>query len=240
MAPDVIIATSPSSISALLKETKTIPIVFPLMTDPVGLGFAESLARPGGNVTGFTHFGETTATKWLELLREVAPGVRRIAVLVDPRNPTGDLYISSIEAAASLLRVPLTMARATDQVEIERVITAFARQQPNGGLIVPPGPFSNVHRKTILTLAARYRLPAIYAWRYLVVDGGLISYGPDLLDMYRRTASYVDRILKGTNPADLPIQGPTKFELVINLTTAKALGLEIPPTLFARADEVIE
>jgi putative tryptophan/tyrosine transport system substrate-binding protein len=239
MAPDVIVATSPPSISALMKETRTIPIVFPLMTDPVALGFAENIARPGGNVTGFTHFGETTATKWLELLREIAPDVVRVAVLVDPRNPTGDLYTNSIEAAASSLRIPLTIARARHDAEIERVIAAFA-QEPNGGLIVPPGPFGNVHRETILKLAARHRLPAVYPWRYLAIDGGLMSYGPDLFDMYRRTASYVDRILKGANPADLPIQAPTKFELIINLKTAKALGLEVPPTMLARADEVIE
>jgi putative tryptophan/tyrosine transport system substrate-binding protein len=239
MTPDVIVATSPPSISALMKETRAIPIVFPLMTDPVALGFAKNLARPGYNVTGFTHFGETTATKWLELLREVAPGVSRIAVLVDPRNPTGDLYINSIEAAASSLRVPLIIARARDDAEIEEVIAAFA-QKPNGGLIVPPGPFANVHRETIRKLAARHRLPAIYPWRYLVVEGGMMSYGPDLLDMYRRTASYVDRILKGANPADLPIQAPTKFQLVINLETTKALGLDVSPTLLARADEVIE
>ena len=233
--PDVIVATSPPSISALIKKTRTIPIVFPLMTGPVALGFAENLARTGGNVTGFTHFGETTATKWLELLREVSPGVIRIVVLVDPRNPTGDLYVSSIETAASSLRAPLTMARAGNDAEIEQVIAAFA-QEPNGGLIVPPGPFGSVHRETILKLAARHRLSAVYPWRYLVVEGGLMSYGPDLLDMYRRTASYVDHILKGANPADLPIQAPTKFELVINLKTANALGLpldsdRVPPAL---------
>jgi putative ABC transport system substrate-binding protein len=239
MSPDVIVATSPPSITALMKETRAIPIVFPLMTDPVALGFAKNLARPGYNVTGFTHFGETTATKWLELLREIVPGVIRIAVLVDPRNPTGDLYISSIEAAASSLRVPLTMAPARDDAEIEQAITNFA-QEPNGGLIVPPGPFSNVHRQTIRKVATQHRLPAVYPWRYLVIEGGLISYGPDALDMYRRTASYVDRILRGANPAELPIQAPTKFELVINLKTAKALGLDVPPALLARADEVIE
>jgi putative ABC transport system substrate-binding protein len=235
-APDVIVSANPPSISALMKEAPAIPIVFPLMTDPIALGFAKSLARPGGNVTGFTHFGETTAAKWLELLREIAPGVIRIAILVDPRNTNTDLYIAS---AAFSLRIPLTVARTTDDAEVEEFVAAFAKE-PNGGLIVPPGPFGQIHRKTILKVAALHRLPAVYPWRYFVVDGGLMSYGPDLLDMHRRTASYVDRILKGANPADLPIQGPTKFELVINLKTAKALGLDVPLHLLQRADEVIE
>ena len=239
MSPDVIVATSPASISGLLEKTRRIPIVFPLMTDPVALGFAHNLARPGGSVTGFTHFGEDTASKWLELLREVAPGVRRVAVLVDPRNATSDLYTRSIEGAASSLGLPLTLARAREPTEIEQVMASLAHE-PNLGLIVPPGPFVNVHRELILKLASRHRLPAVYPWRYLAIGGGLMSYGPDLLDMYRRTASYVDRILKGADPAELPIQGPTKFELVINLKTAKALGIDVPPTLLARADEVIE
>jgi ABC-type uncharacterized transport system substrate-binding protein len=239
MAPDVIVSANPPSISALMKEAPNIPIVFPLMTDPIALGFAKSLARPGRNVTGFTHFGETTAAKWLELLREIAPGVTRIAILVDPRNTNTDVYIGSINRAASSLRIPLTVAWTSDDAEVEQFIAAFALE-PNGGLIVPPGPFGNVHRKAILKVAALHRLPAVYPWRYFVVDGGLMSYGPDLLDMHRRTASYVDRIFKGANPADLPIQGPTKFEFVINLRTARALGIEIPPTLLARADEVIE
>jgi putative ABC transport system substrate-binding protein len=220
IAPDLIVATSPLSISALMKGTPSIPIVFPLMTDPVALGFAKKLARPGGSVTGFTHFGESTATKWLELLREIAPSVTRIAILIDPRNATGDLYVTSIEAAASSLQVPLVLARARDDAEIEEVVASFARE-PNGGLIVPPGPFVNVHRATILSLASRHRLPAVYPWRYLAVAGGLMSYGPDLLDMYRQTASYVDRILKGAKPAELPIQGPTRFDFVINLKTAR-------------------
>src|SRR5262245_59554119 len=239
IAQDVIVSDNPHSISALIKPAPTIPIVFPLLTDPIALGFAKSLARPGGKVTGFTHFGETTATKWLELLREIAPGVIRIAILVDPRNANTDLYIASINTAASSLRIPLTVARTSDDAEVEELVAAFAKE-PNGGLIVPPGPFGQVHRKTILKVAALHRLPAMYPWRYFVVDGGLISYGPDLLDMHRRTASYVDRILKGANPADLPIQGPTKFELVINLKTAKALSLDVPLHLQQLADEVIE
>jgi putative tryptophan/tyrosine transport system substrate-binding protein len=239
LVPDVIVSTNPPSISALMKETRTIPIVFPIMSDPVALGFAESLARPGGNVTGFTHFEPVTATKWLELLREVAPGVNRIATLVDPRNSTGDMYVHALEAAAASLSLPFTTARARDGAEIEQAISSFARES-NGGLVLPPGPLQAVHRELIVKLAARHRLPAVYPWRYMVVDGGLISYGPDVLEMYRGAATYVDRILKGEQPAELPVQASTKFELVINLKTAKALGLEVPPTLLARADEVIE
>ena len=239
LTPDVILSTNPTSISALMKETRILPIVFPIMSDPVALGFAESLARPGGNVTGFTHFEPATATKWLELLREIAPRVNRIAVLVDPRNPTGDLYVNALKAAAASLNLPFTTARAREGGEIEQVIGAFSRES-NGGLILPPGPLQAVHRELIVKLAARHRLPAVYPWRYMVTDGGLMSYGPDVIDMYRRAATYVDRILKGEKPADLPIQAATKFELAINLKTATALGLEVPPTLLARADEVIE
>jgi len=239
LMPDVILSTNPTSISALMKETRILPVVFPIMSDPVALGFAESLARPGGNVTGFTHFEPATATKWLELLREIAPRVNRIAVLVDPRNPTGDLYVNALKAAAASLNLPFTTARAREGGEIEQVIGAFSRES-NGGLILPPGPLQAVHRELIVKLAARHRLPAVYPWRYMVADGGLMSYGPDVIDMYRRAATYVDRILKGEKPADLPIQAATKFELAINLKTATALGLEVPPTLLARADEVIE
>jgi putative ABC transport system substrate-binding protein len=239
LVPDVIVSTNPPSISALMKETRTIPIVFPIMSDPVALGFAESLARPGGNVTGFTHFEPVTATKWLELLREVAPGVNRIATLVDPRNSTGDMYVHALEAAAASLSLPFTTARARDGAEIEQAISSFAREA-NGGLVLPPGPLQAVHRELIVKLAAQHRLPAVYPWRYMVVDGGLMSYGPDVLEMYRGAATYVDRILKGEKPADLPIQASTKFELVINLKTAKGLGLDVPASLLARADEVIE
>jgi putative ABC transport system substrate-binding protein len=239
LTPDLIVSTNPPSISALMKETRTIPIVFPLMSDPVALGFAESLARPGGNVTGFTHFEPVTATKWLELLKEIAPSVNRIATLVDPRNSTGNLYVHALQAAAASLSLPFTTAPARDGAEIEQAIGAFARKS-NGGLIVPPGPLQAVHRGLIMKLASQHRLPAVYPWRYMVVDGGLMSYGPDVLEMYRGAATYVDRILKGEKPADLPIQASTKFELVINLKTAKALGLTVPPSLLARADEVIE
>jgi putative ABC transport system substrate-binding protein len=239
LTPDLIVSTNPPSISALMKEAKAIPIVFPIMSDPVALGFAESLARPGGNVTGFTHFEPATATKWLELLREIAPGVNRIAALIDPRNPTGNLYVHALEVAAASLRLPFATAPARDGAEIEQAIVAFAHE-PNGGLILPPGPLQAVHRQLIVKLAAQHRVPAVYPWRYMVVDGGLMSYGPDVLEMYRGAATYVYRILQGEKPAALPIQASTKFELVINLKTAKALGLEVPQTLLARADEVIE
>ena len=239
LTPDVLVSTNPTSISAFMKETRVIPIVFPIMSDPVALGFAESLARPGGNVTGFTHFEPAMATKWLELLKEVAPGVKRIAILIDPRTPTGTLYVRAVEAAAATLRLPLTTARVRDGAEIEQAIGAFARES-SGGLILPPGPLQAIHRELIVKLAARHRLPAIYPWRYMAADGGLMSYGPDVLDMYRRAAAYVDRILKGERPADLPIQASTKFELVVNLKTAKAIGLTIPELFLLRANEVIE
>jgi ABC-type uncharacterized transport system substrate-binding protein len=239
LPPDVIVSSNPPSISALMKETRTIPIVFPLMSDPVALGFAESLARPGRNVTGFTHFEPATATKWLELLSEIAPSVSRVATLVDPRNPTGNLYVHALEAAAASLTRSLTTAHARDGAEIEQAIGAFARNS-NGGLILPPGPLQAVHRELIVKLAAQHRLPAVYPWRYMVVEGGLISYGPDVLDMYRGAATYVDRILKGEKPAALPIQASTRFELVINIRTAKTLGLDVSAKLLALADEVIE
>jgi ABC-type uncharacterized transport system substrate-binding protein len=239
LMPDVVVSTNPSSISALMKETRTIPIVFPIMSDPVALGFAESLARPGGNVTGFTHFEPATATKWLELLREIAPNVNRIAAIIDPRNSTANMYVHALEAAATSLSLPFTTAPARDGAEIEQAIGAFARSS-NGGLILPPGPLQAVHRELIVELAAQHRLPAVYPWRYMVVEGGLMSYGPDVLDMYRGAATYVDRILKGEKPAALPIQASTKFALVINLKTARALGLTVPDKLLTLADEVIE
>jgi putative tryptophan/tyrosine transport system substrate-binding protein len=239
LMPDVFVSTNPSSISALMKETRTIPIVFPIMSDPVALGFAESLARPGGNVTGFTHFEPATATKWLELLREIAPNVNRIAAIIDPRNSTGNMYVHALEGAAASLSLPFIAAPARDGAEIEQAIGAFAHKS-NGGLIIPTGPLQAVHRELIVKLAAQHRLPAVYPWRYMVVEGGLMSYGPDVLDMYRGAATYVDRILKGEKPAALPIQASTRFELVINLKTAQALGLTVPPTLLGRADEVIE
>jgi len=215
-----------------------VPIVFVLVPDPVGAGFVDSLARPGGNVTGFTPFEYGISAKWLELLKEIAPGVKRVAVLRDAAVPeVGQFAI--IQAAAPSLSVDVSPISARDAGEIERAITTFARFS-NGGLIVPGSALAAVHRVQIATLAAQNNLPAIYFNRFFVTAGGLISYGPDFLDQYRRAASYIDRTLKGEKAADLPVQAPTKYELLINLNTAKALGLTVPPTLLARADEVIE
>jgi putative tryptophan/tyrosine transport system substrate-binding protein len=239
LAPDVIVSSNAPSIIALMKGTRTIPIVIANTTDPVALGFVESLSRPGGNVTGFTNFEQATATKWLELLLEIAPGLIRVAVLVDPRDPPENPYVLAIRRSASSLGIALVTAYARDVAETEQALDALA-QQPNGGLIVPPGAGPSSHRQLVLGLAARYRLPAIYGFSDWVAAGGLISYGPDVLDLYRQPASYVDRILKGAKPADLPVQQPSKFGLVINLKTAKALGLTIPETLLATADEVIQ
>jgi putative ABC transport system substrate-binding protein len=239
LAPNAVVTSNPALVSALMNETRTIPIVFTLQPDPVAQGFAESLARPGGNATGFTSVEQAMAGKWLELLREVAPGINRVVMLVDPQEPGGNILARALGAAASSLGIQSTTAIVRDDAEIERSIYAFARE-PYGGLIVPPSAGLGSRRVSILELAARHRLPAIYAYRYWVALGGLMSYGPDLLDLYRRPASYVDRILKGANPAELPIQQPTKFELVLNLKTAKALGLTIPESFLLRADEIIE
>jgi putative ABC transport system substrate-binding protein len=240
LAPDMIVTDNGPTVAAILKETGTIPIVMPLTSDPVAKGFAESLAHPGGNVTGFALFEPAIATKWLELLREIAPGVTRIAVLADPLPDTSAmLYVRAVEPAASSLGLQLTTLRVHDDAEIEQTIESFVRG-PGGGLIVPSGPWLANRSALIVGLAARHRLPAVYAARERAVDGGLISYAPDMLDMFRRSGSYVDRILKGAKPADLPIQLPTRFELVINLKTAKALGLTVPLSLITRADEVIE
>jgi ABC-type uncharacterized transport system substrate-binding protein len=240
LAPDVILAAGTSTVGPLLQATRTVPVVFPNVGDPVGAGFVESLARPGGNATGFLAFEYSLSGKWLELLKEIAPGVTRVAVLRDPATPSGVGQFSVIQAVAPPLRVevnPINMRR--DAGEIERAIAAFAGS-PNGGLILTAAALSLLHHNLIVTLAARHKLPAVYAYRNIVTAGGLISYGADYTDQYRRAAGYVDRILKGEKPADLPVQAPTKYELVINLKTAKALGLEVPPTLLARADEVIE
>jgi putative tryptophan/tyrosine transport system substrate-binding protein len=240
LKPDVVVAGSPTVIAALRKETRTIPIVIANMNDPVARGFAESLARPGGNVTGFASGEQVMATKWLELLGDVAPGLTRLAVFTDPQNTGEDLFFGAIEAAASSRGIRLTAVRLQDDAEIEQAIDAFARE-PNGGLIVPPGGGAlGTKGSLIVGLAARHKLPAVYTLRFFVVDGGLMSYGPDVLDLYRRSASYVDRILKGAKPADLPIQQPTKYELIVNLKTAKALGLAIAESFLLRADEVIE
>jgi putative ABC transport system substrate-binding protein len=239
LAPDVILASGGAVVPSLLQATRTVPIVFTGTPDPVGAGFVESLARPGGNATGFTPWEFSIGAKWLELLKEIAPGVTRAGVLRDPAITGGIGQWGAIQTAAPSLGVELRPLGIRDAGEIERAITAFARS-PNGGLIVTGSTLASVHRDLITMLAARHRLPAIYFFRYFVTGGGLISYGPDPIDQYRRAAGYVDRILKGEKPADLPVQAPTKYELVVNLKTAKGLGLDVPPTLLARADEVIE
>jgi len=240
LAPDVILAaTGTTTVAPLLQATRTVPIVFVIVIDPVGAGFVASLARPGGNATGFLMFEYGLSGKWPELLKQIAPGVTRVAVLRDPAIASGIGQFGAIQSAAPSLGMEATPVNVRDDDEIERDITTFARS-PNGGVIVTASPEASRHRDLIVTLAARHRLPAIYASRYFVTNGGLISYGPDIVDQYRRAAGYVDRILKGEKPADMPVQAPTKYQLVINLKTAKALGLTVPPTLLARADEVIE
>jgi putative ABC transport system substrate-binding protein len=240
VAPDVLVAASGTATTAsLLEATRTVPIVFVAVIDPVGAGFVASLARPGGNVTGFTNYEYGTSGKWLELLKEIAPRVTRAAVLRDPAIASGIGQFGAIQALAPSLGMELSPIDIRDAGEIERAVTAFARAL-NGGLIVTGSVAAIVHRDLIATLAARHRLPAVYPGRYSVTAGGLISYGPDLVDQYRRAAGYVDRILRGEKPADLPVQAATKFELVINLKTAKALGLDLPASVLARADEVME
>jgi putative tryptophan/tyrosine transport system substrate-binding protein len=239
LAPDVILAHGASTVGPLLQVTRTVPIVFPVAVDPVAAGFADSLARPGGNATGFMVWEFSQSGKWLELLKQIAPEVTRAAVLRDTALASGTSQFAAIQAVAPSLRVEVSPVNMRDAGEIEGAVTAFARS-PNGGLIVPAGGSAQLHRNLIITLAARHKLPAVYYERFFVAAGGLISYGSDFIDQYRRSASYVDRILKGEKPADLPVQAPTKYELVINLKTAKALGLEVPPSLLARADEVIE
>jgi putative ABC transport system substrate-binding protein len=239
LAPDVILASGGPSVGPLLQATRTVPIVFATVADPVGSGFVDSLARPGGNATGFAVYEYGISAKWLELLKEIAPGVTRVAVLRDPTGAAGGGQLGAIQAAAPSFRVELSPVNVRDAPEIERAVTAFARGE-NGGLIVTGSALANVHRGLITMLAARFRLPAIYSNRIYVTGGGLVSYGPDIVDQYRQAAGYVDRILKGEKPADLPVQAPTKYDLVINLKTAKTLRLEIPPKLLALADEVIE
>jgi putative tryptophan/tyrosine transport system substrate-binding protein len=239
LAPDVVFASGIPAATPLLQATRTVPIVFAQVVDPVGAGLVASLARPGGNATGFTSPEYGFAGKWIELIREIAPGVMRVAVLRDAASSSGIGYLGAVRVAASSFGMELTPVGIADAGEIERGVTAFARAS-NGALIVTGNTLTMVHRERIITLAARHRLPAVYALPLFANDGGLISYGPDSIDPYRRAAHYVDRILKGEKPADLPVQQPTKFELIINLKTAKALGLEVPPTLLARADEVIE
>jgi ABC-type uncharacterized transport system substrate-binding protein len=239
LAPDVIFASGNSTIPSLLQATRTVPIVFVNVADPVGSGFVDSLARPGGNATGFVQFEYNLSGKWLELLKEIAPGVTRAAVLRDPAIVSGIGQFAVIQSVASSVGMEVSPVNVRDPGEIERALTAFARAS-NGGLIVTTSALTIVHRDLIIMLAAMHKLPAIYYRRYFVTSGGLMSYGYDIVDQFRRAAGYVDRILKGEKPADLPVQTPTRYELVINLKTAKTLGLTVPDTVIARADEVIE
>ena len=238
LSPDVILATTTPSIAALQQATRTVPIVFAMVVDPVGAGFVESLARPGGSTTGFMQFEYSLSGKWLELLKQIAPAVTRAAVFRDPSNPTGIGQFAVIQVMAPPLGMEVIPVDVREVAEMERAVAAFNRVA-NGGLIVTGGQ-ATVHRELIFQLAARHRLPAVYPYRYYVTSGGLISYGPDLPGLFRHAAGYVDRILNGAKPADLPVQAPTKYELVINLRTAKTLGLDVPATVLARADEVIE
>jgi putative tryptophan/tyrosine transport system substrate-binding protein len=240
-APDVILASGSPSVAALQQVTRREPIVFANVVDPVGAGFVTSLARPGGNTTGFTAFEYSISGKWLELLKELAPNLTRVVVLREPSIGSGIGQFAAIQtmASASSAGVELSVIDPSDASGIERALAAFAHE-PNGGVILTASTSTAAHRESIISLTKRYRLPAVYAFRYFVVDGGLASYGPDTIDGYRRAAAYVDRILKGEKPADLPVQAPTKYELVVNLKTARALGLNVPQAVLARADEVIE
>jgi putative tryptophan/tyrosine transport system substrate-binding protein len=239
LAPDVILAPTSGVVAALQRATGTVPIVFVGVIDPVGAGFVASLARPGGNTTGFAAFEYGISGKWVALLKEIAPGVTRAAVIRDPSLAAGIGQLAAMQAVAPSLGVELSPLDVRDDSELERAIAAFAHA-PNGGVIVAAGPAANVRREQINALVVRHLLPAVYPFRYYVESGGLISYGSDLISQYRPAAGYVDRILRGAKAADLPVQAQTKYELVINLKTAKALGLTVPPTLLARADEVIE
>jgi putative ABC transport system substrate-binding protein len=239
LTPDVIVAHGAATLAPLLQVTRSVPIVFAAVTDPVGAGLVDSLARPSGNTTGFMNFEYGIGAKWLELLKEIAPGVTRTAVPRDPTQGASTAMLAVIQTAAQPLSVEVNPVNMRDSDEIERAIVAFART-PNGGLIVAAGGRTLLHRELIITLAARHKLPAVYSNHSFVAAGGLISYGPDFVDQYRQAAGYVDRILKGEKPADLPVQAPTKYELSINLNTARALGLTVPPSLLARADEVVQ
>jgi putative ABC transport system substrate-binding protein len=239
LTPDVILAHAPSALAALRGETRTVPIVFVMVPVPVELGVVASLAKPGGNITGFTHVEFSMAGKWMQLLKEISPGVNRLLFLLHPEHPAWPGYLRTINSTASSFGVRVTPAGIRDAADIERAIDAFGRE-PNGGLMVLPDVTTQVYRRTIIALAARYRIPAIYPFRYFPASGGLFSYGADPVDIFRRSASYIDRILKGAKPSELPVQLPVKFELVINLNTAKALGLTVPDKLLIAADEVIE
>jgi putative ABC transport system substrate-binding protein len=240
LAPDAILTAGSPTLAALQQATRTVPIVFVNVIDPVGSGFVESLARPGGNTTGFLLFEYSLSGKWLELLKQIAPSTTRAAVFRDTNNPAVNAQFGAIQSMAPSLGIEVSPINLRDASEIERAVAAFAHSA-NAGLVMTGSPLlGGIHRSLIIELAARAKLPAVYYARQFVVAGGLISYGPDFVDQYRRAASYIDRILKGEKPADLPVQGPTKFELVVNLKTARALGIEVPATLLARADEVIE
>jgi putative ABC transport system substrate-binding protein len=239
LAPDVILTTGAATVGPVQQATRTVPIVFTSVPDPVGAGFVDSLARPGGNATGFIAFEYGMSAKWLELLKEIAPRVTRVAVIRDPAIAAGIGQFGAVQSVAPSFGVEVSSVNVRDAGEIERGIAAFARSA-NGGLIVTTSALALVHRDLIIALSARHNLPAIYTGRHFVTGGGLISYGPDRVDQYPRAAAYVDRILRGEKPADLPVQAPTKYELAINLKTAKALGLNVPQALLARADEVIE
>jgi putative ABC transport system substrate-binding protein len=239
LAPDLILSSGTPTVAALQKATRSVPIVFAQVVDPVGNGFVETLARPGGNITGFSVFEYGISGKWLELLKEIAPSVTRAAILRDLALASGSGQFGALQSVAPSLGVELSPVGVGDAGAMERAVVAFARS-PNGGLIVTASTLAVIHRELITRLAAEHRLPAVYHSSYYITSGGLISYGPNSIDPFRRAAAYVDRILKGEKPADLPVQAPTKYDLVINLKTAKALGLEVPPTLLARADEVIE
>ena len=239
LAPDVILISGGATLGAMLQATRAVPIVFVIVPDPVGSGFVDSLSRPGGNATGFMQFEYSLSAKWLELLKDIAPGVTRVAIPWDPSIAAGIGQFAVIQSVAPSLGVEVFPINVRDAPEIERAVTAFARPG-NGGMVVTVSPLAVFHRDLIVALAARHKLPAVYAARDFVASGGLISYAADFVEQYRRAAGYIDKILKGTKPADLPVQAPTKYNLVVNLKTAKALGLAIPPTLLARVDEVIE
>ena len=239
LAPDVILASGTLSVAALQRVTHTLPIVFAAVTDPVGDGFVDTLSWPGGNTTGFMLFEYSLSGKWLELLKQVAPRVTQAGIVRVPNLPSAAAEFASLQAVARYIGVEITPLNIRDPGQIERAVAAFARSA-NSGLILPPSASGSVHRHLIITLAARYKLPAVYTYRFAVTEGGLISYGPDAVDQFRRAAGYVDRILKGEKPGNLPVEVPTKYELVINLKAAEALGLELPTTLLARADELIE
>jgi putative ABC transport system substrate-binding protein len=240
LQPDIILAPTTSATRSVLEQTRTIPLIFVVANDPVGSGFVQSFPKPGGNVTGFINMEPTIAGKWLELLKEIAPRVNSVAFLFNPATaPYFEYYIAPFKAAAPFFGMETIAARIHDMSEVESIIAAQARE-PNGSLIVMPDSFTFTHRAEVTLLAARYRLPAVYPFYQFTEVGGLISYGPDLVDQYRRAATYVDRILKGAKPSELPVQAPVKFEMMINLSTAKVLGLTVPPTLLATADEVIE